>query len=134
MIVQFVIGYLNHRIFMETRVPSKLHPIHVWLGRVLIPCGIANGFLGFPLALNTKYNWALLALTLLVIVVICPFIIWRFRRDSKNRKAAFAVNMEDTTGYQARPWIAEERNHSDIDLHHMNFPGTPRDAQFPRDD
>jgi len=126
MIVQFIIGFLGHRMYIQTKMPTKLQPIHLWLGRLVIPCGIANGFLGFPLALNTKYNWALLALTLLVIVIICPFLLWRYKHDSNKKKTAFAVGMD--TGYRAQPWTSEP-SRSDINLHHMNYPASPREER-----
>jgi hypothetical protein len=123
MIAQFVLGYMHHRIYKRTQSPTKLAPIHVWLGRVVIPAGIANGFLGFPLALNSKYNWALLALILLVIIVLGPFSFWRWRRNSNRRKTALAVasDSDDPAVYQAQPWNAGV-SRSDINLSEMNYP------------
>lgn len=43
-IAQLVLGYLHHRIYKKTQQPTKIAPIHVWLGRIIIPLGIANGF------------------------------------------------------------------------------------------
>jgi len=45
MVGQFVLGFLHHRMYKKTLAPTKLAPIHVWLGRAVIPLGIANGFL-----------------------------------------------------------------------------------------
>jgi uncharacterized membrane protein len=45
MIAQFVLGFMHHRIYKKTLAPTRLAPVHVWLGRLVIPCGIANGFL-----------------------------------------------------------------------------------------
>jgi hypothetical protein len=45
MIGQFVLGFLHHRMYKKTLAPTKLAPIHVWLGRVVIPAGIVNAFL-----------------------------------------------------------------------------------------
>ncbi|KAK0116901.1 hypothetical protein ONS96_012747 [Cadophora gregata f. sp. sojae] len=119
MIGQFVLGFLHHRMYKLTQTTTKLAPIHLWLGRVVIPAGIANGFLGFPLALNPKYNWALLACVLLVIVLAGPFAFWRFRRNI-HKKNALA---DEPTGYQAQPWMAAHHSEasSDINLSQINY-------------
>ncbi|PVH84511.1 iron reductase domain protein [Cadophora sp. DSE1049] len=119
MIGQFVLGFLHHRMYKKTQTTTKLAPIHVWLGRVVIPAGIANGFVGFPLALNPKYNLALLACVLFVIVVAGPFAFWRFRRNI-NKKNALA---DEPTGYQAQPWVAAHNSgpSSDINLNQMDY-------------
>ena len=87
MIGQFVLGFLHHRMYKKTQATTKLAPIHVWLGRVVIPAGIADGFLGFPLAMNSKYNWALLACVLFVVVLAGPFAFWRYRRNIHKKNA-----------------------------------------------
>lgn len=43
-LVQIVLGFLHHRMYKKTKQPTKLAPIHVWLGRIVIPCGIINAF------------------------------------------------------------------------------------------
>jgi hypothetical protein len=45
MIGQFVLGFLHHRMYSKTQLPTKLAPIHVWLGRFIILLGVANGFM-----------------------------------------------------------------------------------------
>jgi Cytochrome domain of cellobiose dehydrogenase len=45
MIVQLVLGIMHHRIYIKTQQSTKMAPIHVWLGRIVIACGAANGFL-----------------------------------------------------------------------------------------
>ncbi|CZT44142.1 uncharacterized protein RSE6_04272 [Rhynchosporium secalis] len=115
MICQFVIGFLHHRMFTKTQLPTKLAPVHIWLGRVVIPAGIANGFIGFPLALNPKYNLALLACVLLVVVLAGPFAFWRFRRNVSKKNAT-----QEPTGYQAQPWTRSEAQ-SDINLNQMDY-------------
>lgn len=42
---QFVLGFMHHRIYKKTKATTKLAPVHVWLGRLVIPAGVANGFL-----------------------------------------------------------------------------------------
>jgi hypothetical protein len=45
MIGQFVLGFMHHRMYKKTQAPTKLSPVHLWLGRIVIPAGIADGFL-----------------------------------------------------------------------------------------
>lgn len=45
LIGQFVLGFLHHRVYAKTQAPTKLAPIHVWLGRFVIVLGIVNGFM-----------------------------------------------------------------------------------------
>jgi len=127
MIAQFVVGYFHHRIYTQTQRTTILRTVHLSLGPILIGCGIANGFLGFPLALNPKYFWAMLALTLLMLIIILPLLFWRYKRNSNSRKTASAVGMD--TGYIAQPWTMGD-NRSDIDLGHMNYPASPREREF----
>lgn len=133
LIGQFVLGFMHHRIYKRTLATTKLAPIHVWLGRLVIPAGIANGFLGFPLALNTKYNWALLALVLLVIIVLGPFAFWRWRRDAQKRKTNLATmggHGSDSEGYQSQPWTSSAGpSQSDINLGSYGQGGYPASGQ-----
>lgn len=131
MIGQFVLGFMHHRIYKRTQAPTALAPYHVWLGRVVIPAGIINGFLGFPLALNSKYNWALLALTLLMIIVFGPVWFWRWRRDARKSPLGMA---SDSDGYQSQPWNSGPSN-SNINLGtyngQQNYPPQPMPANYP---
>jgi hypothetical protein len=43
-LVQFLLGFFHHRIFKKTQQPTKMAPIHVWLGRLVIVGGVANCF------------------------------------------------------------------------------------------
>lgn len=45
MIAQAIIGFMHHRIYLATLAPTKLAPVHVYLGRILIGAGVSNGFL-----------------------------------------------------------------------------------------
>ncbi|PMD57074.1 iron reductase domain protein [Hyaloscypha bicolor E] len=116
MVGQFALGFLHHRMYNKTQAPTKLAPYHVWLGRVVILAGITNGFLGFPLALNSKYNWALLALTLLMVIIFSPIWFWKWRSDSKKSPIG---NMSDSDGYQSQPWNSGPSG-SNIDLGSYN--------------
>jgi hypothetical protein len=116
MVAQFALGYMHHRIYKKTMAPTKLAPIHVWLGRVIIPAGIINAFLGFPLALNFKYDFALIGLVLLVAIIILPCLFLCWRRNLRKRLVELeAVN---AGGYQAEPW-ASLQGRSDIHLNGM---------------
>jgi len=44
-IVQFSLGYLHHRIYTKTQETTKMAPIHIWLGRAVIPFGAINAFM-----------------------------------------------------------------------------------------
>ncbi|RFU28520.1 hypothetical protein B7463_g7812, partial [Scytalidium lignicola] len=85
MIGQFLLGFIHHRIYKRTFAPTKLAPYHIWLGRVVIPLGIINGFIGFPQALNGKYDYALLALAICLIGII-TFVYWRMQKYASSRK------------------------------------------------
>lgn len=45
LIGQFVMGFMHHRLYKKTQQPTKLAPVHVWMGRIIIPVGVANAFL-----------------------------------------------------------------------------------------
>ncbi|PSS27468.1 hypothetical protein M430DRAFT_54983 [Amorphotheca resinae ATCC 22711] len=120
MIAQFVLGFMHHRIYKKTLAPTRLAPVHVWLGRLVIPCGIANGFLGFPLSLNSKYNWALTALLLLVIFVLALFIFYRWKQNNQNARVQVGGG-EPERVYQPQPWSTAS-SQRDIHLTQMNDP------------
>ncbi len=44
-IVQFCLGFLHHRIYKKTQSTTKMAPIHIWLGRAVIPVGAINAFM-----------------------------------------------------------------------------------------
>lgn len=45
MVVQFVLGFVHHRIYKQTLQSTKFAPVHVWLGRILIIAAIVTAFL-----------------------------------------------------------------------------------------
>ncbi|KAF7861448.1 hypothetical protein EAF04_008013 [Stromatinia cepivora] len=117
MIGQWILGFLHHRMYKKTSTTTKFAPIHVWLGRIVIPAGIINGFIGFPLALNYIFDWALLACTLLIIIIFAPLLFWGYKR--RQAKEIEAITRE-TEGYQAEPWRAPQAQY-DVNLNHMNM-------------
>ncbi|KAI1085224.1 putative iron reductase domain protein [Whalleya microplaca] len=100
--VQFTLGFLHHRKFKETQQTTKLAPIHVWMGRVVIVMGVVNGFLGFPLAQAPHYNYVLAGLVLiifpgiLIILLTKKFLSKHWKKD-KNAG-------DEPSGYNLEPW------------------------------
>lgn len=43
--IQFAVGFLNHRQYRKTQIPSKYNVYHIWFGRLLVLLAIMNGFL-----------------------------------------------------------------------------------------
>ncbi|KAI1499872.1 hypothetical protein F5X99DRAFT_388496 [Biscogniauxia marginata] len=101
--VQFALGFMHHRNFKKTQQPTKLAPIHIWLGRLIILMGVINGFLGFPLALSPDYNYVLAGLVLFifpgfVLIIVTKNLIRKYWKKSKE------VSDEPANGYDMEPW------------------------------
>ncbi|KAI1121511.1 hypothetical protein F5Y10DRAFT_100554 [Nemania abortiva] len=101
-IAQFGLGYFHHRIYKKTQQPTKMAPIHVWLGRGVIVLGIANGFTGFPLALSPNYDFALLGVVSFVLPVFLLTLLLSkvFRKFMQKVKQPEGEN----NGYDMEPW------------------------------
>ncbi|KAI1814439.1 iron reductase domain protein [Poronia punctata] len=111
-IAQLTLGFLHHRIFKKTQQTTKFAPIHVWLGRIIIPLGVANGFTGFPLALSPYYNYILLGVILFVIPVFFFVLlvkkVWkRFVRSSSSTGKDAEMEGEQN-GYVMEPWRQQQ--------------------------
>ncbi|KAI0108240.1 putative iron reductase domain protein [Daldinia grandis] len=96
---QFALGFLHHRNFKKTQQATKMAPIHVWMGRVIIVMGVVNAFLGFPLAQASQYNYVLAGLVLflfpaMILVLVMKKYIQKRWSKSKNEPA----------GYNMEPW------------------------------
>ncbi|OTB14991.1 putative iron reductase domain protein [Daldinia sp. EC12] len=96
---QFALGFFHHRTFKKTQQTTKMAPIHVWMGRVIIVMGVVNGFLGFPLAQASQYNYVLAGLILflfpiMMLILITKMFIQKRWNKSKN----------EPTGYNMEPW------------------------------
>lgn len=78
---------------------------------------------GFPLAMNSKYNWALLTLVLFILIVIGPFAFWRHKRNSHKKRAASSGigGVYENSGYQSQPWTTAP-SLSDVNLNQMDYP------------
>ncbi|KAI0873239.1 iron reductase domain protein [Hypoxylon argillaceum] len=101
-IAQLALGYFHHRIYKKTQQPTKFAPIHVWLGRVVIILGIANGFTGFPLALSPNYDFALLG----VVSFVLPVFLLALLLSKVFRKLMQKVKEPEgeANGYDMEPW------------------------------
>ncbi|KAI2624861.1 putative iron reductase domain protein [Hypoxylon sp. NC1633] len=99
---QFGLGYFHHRTFKRTQQTTKLAPIHVWMGRLILVLGVVNSFLGFPLALSSQYNYVLTGLVLFIFPgMILVMLMKRFiQRRWNQRKGAAA----EPNGYNMEPW------------------------------
>ncbi|KAI1360390.1 hypothetical protein F5Y08DRAFT_317497 [Xylaria arbuscula] len=102
-IAQLVLGFLHHRMYKKTQQPTKLAPIHVWLGRFVILLGIVNGFTGFPLALSPSYDYALLGVVSFVLPVFL-LILAAGKIFRKLMKKAKQSDLEPNCGYEMDPW------------------------------
>ncbi|KAF7534680.1 hypothetical protein G7054_g5991 [Neopestalotiopsis clavispora] len=102
---QFVLGFMHHRIYKKTQQPTKLAPVHVWMGRVIIPVGVINAFLGFRFAQSPQYNWVLAGLVIFLFPAMA-LILFTKRCLSKRWKQTKAEPGQDgqTGGYNMEPW------------------------------
>ncbi|KAK8071161.1 hypothetical protein PG997_011364, partial [Apiospora hydei] len=103
---QFALGFFHHRMYQKTEKPSKMGPIHVWLGRFIIVMGVINGFLGFNLAQSSHWNLILGGLVIFVFPVIALILVtkhfiskrWNSHKDN-TKEGAGAVS-----GFDMEPW------------------------------
>ncbi|KAI0430689.1 hypothetical protein F5Y09DRAFT_306994 [Xylaria sp. FL1042] len=102
-IAQLVLGFLHHRIYKKTQQPTKLAPIHVWLGRLVILLGVINGFTGFPLALSPGYDFALLGVVSFVLPVFL-LTLAAGKIFKKIMQKAKQPELEPSNGYDLEPW------------------------------
>ncbi|KUJ18209.1 CBD9-like protein [Mollisia scopiformis] len=91
---QFVLGYMHHKVYKKTLATTKLAPIHVLLGRLVIPAGILNAFLGFPLALESASDGPLFGIVVAVVIILGAFSWWSRRRDEQHTMAIAARGSE----------------------------------------
>ncbi|PBP19025.1 integral membrane protein [Diplocarpon rosae] len=117
-ISQIVLGFTHHRIYRRTQLRMSLARVQTWLGRPVNSAGTINRFTGVPLALNPKYDLALLACILLVITLAGSFMFWSFRRDSQQKQGLADVA---PAGHQAQPWGRSDAR-SEISLNQMSDP------------
>ncbi|CAJ2503233.1 Uu.00g106270.m01.CDS01 [Anthostomella pinea] len=105
---QFALGFLNHRAFKKTQKKTKMAPIHVWLGRLIIVLGVVNGFTGFPLALSTGYDYVLAGLVLVVFPIMVILIITKKFIQKRWKKSKESSVSDEPNGYNMQPWQGGE--------------------------
>ncbi|KAI0451188.1 hypothetical protein F5B21DRAFT_488031 [Xylaria acuta] len=130
-IAQLALGYLHHRIYKKTQQPTKIAPIHVWLGRVVIPLGIANGFTGFPLALSPGYDFALLGV---VAFVLPAFLFILLVKRVFKKLVQKAKQPEESGGYDMEPWRGSQPGVQQPVAHAAGEPITPTRSGIPPQD
>ncbi|KAK8073566.1 hypothetical protein PG994_004465 [Apiospora phragmitis] len=97
---QFALGFFHHRMYQKTQKPSKMAPIHVWLGRLIIVLGVINGFLGFNLAQSSYWNLILGGLVIFVFPVILLILVTKhFISKRWNKK-----DPKEGSGFDMEPW------------------------------
>ncbi|KAI0855916.1 hypothetical protein F4860DRAFT_494746 [Xylaria cubensis] len=129
-IAQLVLGYLHHRIYKKTQQTTKIAPIHVWLGRVVIPLGIANGFTGFPLALSPGYDFALLGV---VAFVLPAFLFILLVKKIFKKLVKTAKQSDESNGYDMEPWRGSQPGVQQP-ANHAGDPITPTRLGVPQQD
>ncbi|KAH6690647.1 hypothetical protein F5X68DRAFT_274539 [Plectosphaerella plurivora] len=109
LLAQFVLGFLHHRQWKQTKQPTKLAVPHRWLGRVIMLMGIVNAFLGFRFALNGFYNYILTGLVIAVAGLALVLIfgkrwIRKVKGDSKNDGTGPFQDGHGMAAHHAEPW------------------------------
>ncbi|KAI3332886.1 hypothetical protein F4824DRAFT_474025 [Ustulina deusta] len=122
-IAQLALGYLHHRIYKKTQQPTKMAPIHVWLGRLVILLGIVNGFTGFPLALSPGYDFALLGVVSFVLPVFL-LILGAGKLFKKVMQKSKQPDLEPS-GYDLEPWRRDQPGVQPPAGHMVGDPMTP---------
>ncbi|KAI8948418.1 hypothetical protein F4801DRAFT_458954 [Xylaria longipes] len=130
-VAQLALGYLHHRIYKKTQQPTKIAPVHVWLGRVVILLGIANGFTGFPLALSPGYDYALLGV---VAFVLPAFLFILLVKKVFKKLMQKARQPEDNNGYDMEPWRGSQPTVQQPVAHATGDPATPTRLGIPPQD
>lgn len=94
LVIQFVLGFVNHRRFKMTQRKPRLNPVHRVLGYVIIIAAIVNGFLGYPFGQNPRYNWFLGVLVVAMVGICVASFIWMdFVRRVILRKGRRSTHM-----------------------------------------
>ncbi|KAI1425039.1 hypothetical protein F5Y12DRAFT_749413 [Xylaria sp. FL1777] len=123
-IAQFMLGFLHHRIYKKTLQPTKMAPIHVWLGRLVILLGVVNGFVGFPLALSPGYDFALLGVVSFVLPVFLLILVAGklFKKLMQKTKEPTIV---EPSGYDLEPWRRDQPGAQPPAAYMVGDPATP---------
>jgi len=117
-IVQFGLGYMHHRINKKTQASTKLAPIHIWLGRLVIPLAAINAFIGFPFALSPNYDWILAVFVIIIGLPTALLMWWKSWRTARKVKKA-ALDAVSSSQSRSQDYAQPEYNiysQSDINL------------------
>lgn len=85
----FVIGVLTHRLPKRFgRLVAFAYYFRTWVGRVMIPLGVVNGYLGFLLA-KSSTGWVIAYLVLTGFAAFCWGFghawVWQWKRNINRR-------------------------------------------------
>jgi hypothetical protein len=122
LMAQFTLGFLHHKAYKKTQKTTKMAPVHVWLGRIVIILATVNAFLyvkkvgfeadeneltfhsGFPLARKPRRAYILAGVVVLVFGVIIFLLVGRGLLDRLMGKRHAPKAPEGTRGYDPEPW------------------------------
>lgn len=102
-IIQAAFGWYHHRRFVQDKPNGRrwFTHVHLWLGRILILCGLANCGFGFPVS-NVQYKWAvlwwicsgILVALYLIAYIILAFVQGRETSGESNRISSAPIEMQ----------------------------------------
>ena len=89
LVIQPIFGFVHHRMFMKYGARTFWSHAHLWLGRLIIPVGMVNGYLGIDLAgsagTSERVIYVAVAAVMLTIYVIAV-IYGEFQRWQKSKE------------------------------------------------
>lgn len=88
LLFQLGLGILHHRIWKQTKSPTKFSKIHKYVGPAVLLLGLINGGLGFNLAENSSYHsrYVVVILTVAVFYFATMGIKWWWTKRREGRK------------------------------------------------
>jgi hypothetical protein len=103
-IVQAGFGWYHHRRFVQNKPSSRrwFTNVHLWLGRILILCGMVNCGFGFPLS-DVQFRWAVIwwiCCGILAALYLLAYIILALIQE---RNAAKGINQSNETSFAPTP-------------------------------
>jgi hypothetical protein len=95
-IVQAVFGWYHHRRFVQDKPNGRrwFTHVHLWLGRILILCGMANCGFGFPIS-NVELRWAIIwwiCCGIIAVSYFLAYVILALRQGRETVKSAHPSN------------------------------------------
>jgi len=125
MIAQLVLGYMHHRIYKKTQATTKLAPVHVWLGRLIIPIGVANAFVGFPFALSPHDDIIIAVITALVVLVMIGAFVFKYFRNRHLARSPPKTTTDSLSNNPSQSWNGpiSPRSPNEINMENFNEMG-----------